>query len=187
MGLAGRASFEAMDGRRLAYPDGAFDAVFASRVLVHAFDPEGDCLRDAPGTPPRRPMLLLVEPDRDGILGSLPHDEVDRLYWRHRRSINPCIGRHLYSMCRGRAGLVRGRGDSLVPRLDAAAVAERRGGDPAGDLAARSGDYWELVRAGLTDEAALAEHAAGVEEAARSGINLRTDLEFVVLATKPGV
>ena len=64
-GLAGRVSFETMDGRRLSYPDGAFDAVFASRVLVHAFDPEGilsEMLRVLrPGG-----RLLVVEPDRDG-------------------------------------------------------------------------------------------------------------------------
>ena len=183
-GLAGRASFEAMDGRRLTFPDASFDAVFATRVLVHAFDPEGilsEMLRVL------RPAgrALLVEPDRDGILGSLPHDEVDRLYWRHRRSINPSIGRLLYSMCR-RAGLDEVEVTpwfrvSTQPPSPSAAAEIRR------DLAARSGDYWELVRAGLVDEIALAEHVAGIEEAARSGINLRTDLEFVVLATKPGI
>ena len=68
---------------------------------------------------------------------------------------------------------------STQPPSPSAAAEVRR------DLAARSGDYWELVRAGLVDEAALAAYADGIEEAARSGIYLRTDLEFVVLAAKP--
>lgn len=180
-GLAGRVTFEPMDGRRLSYPDGAFDAVFASRVLVHAFDPEGilsEMLRVLrPGG-----SLLVVEPDRDGSIGSVPHDEVNRLYWKHRRSINPDVGRHVYAMCR-RAGLVEVevipwfRVSTQPPSPSAAAEVRR-------SLATRSGDHWELVRAGLVDEGALAEYAAGLEEAARSGIYLRTDLEFVVLATK---
>jgi ubiquinone/menaquinone biosynthesis C-methylase UbiE len=181
--LADRVSFEAMDGRQLTYPDVAFDAVFATRVLVHAFDPEeilSEMLRVLrPGG-----RCLLVEPDRDGILGSLPHDEVDRLYWRHRRSINPSIGRHLYAMCR-RAGLGR---VEVIPwfRVSTQPPSPSTAAEIRRDLAARSGDYWELVRAGLVDEAALAEHATGIEQAVRSGINLRTDLEFAVLATKPG-
>jgi ubiquinone/menaquinone biosynthesis C-methylase UbiE len=181
-GLAGCASFQTMDGRQLAFADGAFDAVFCSRVLVHAFDP-GEILSEMlrvlrPGS-----RVLLVEPDRDGLLGSLPRDEVNRLYWRHRRSINPEIGRQLYSMCR-RAGLAEVEVTpwfrvSTQPPASSAAEELRR------EIATRSGDHWALVQAGLVDEVALAEHATALEEAARSGISLRTDLEFVVLATKP--
>jgi SAM-dependent methyltransferase len=180
-GLADHVTFEAMDGRRLSYPDAAFDAVFASRVLVHAFDPE-EILAEMIRVLRPGGRLLVVEPDRDGSLGSLPHDEVNRLFWKHRRSINPDVGRHVYGMCR-RAGLVEVevipwfRVSTNPPSPGAAAEVRR-------DLANRSGDYWELVRAGLVDGAALAEYADGLEEAARSGIYLRTDLEFVVLATK---
>ena len=175
--------YQVMDGRSLGFADGTFAAAFCSRVLVHAREPASiveEMVRVIrPGG-----RLLAVEPDRDGLLTSAPRDEVNRLLWSRRRSRNPRIGRHLYGMFR-RAGL---RDVEVVPHFRASTappgpVAAR---EVRQAIAARSGDYWELVRAGLIDEAALEEHASGLEEAARTGVFLRCDLEFAVIGTKAG-
>lgn len=174
--------FHVMDGRDLRFGDATFDVAFCSRVLVHARDPErilSEMIRVLkPGG-----RLLAVEPDRDGLISTAPRDEVNRLMWSRRRSLNPTIGRQLYVLFR-RAGLVDVR---VVPSFRTstkppgeAAIREVRDA-----LEQRTGDYWRLVEDGLVDADALSEYARGLEEAARSGLYLRCDLEFSVFGTRP--
>lgn len=181
-GLAAAIDFRAMDGRALDFPDAAFDVALCARTLVHAREPEtilSEMVRVLrPGG-----RLLALEPDRDGLISSAPRDEVNRLLWSRRRSLNPQIGRHLYGLFR-RAGLadvevVPTYRMSTAPPSPAAALEVRQA------LELRSGDYWELVEAGLVDAAALEEYAEGLEEAARTGIFFRFDLEFCAVGTKP--
>jgi len=180
--LAEAIDFRVMDGRALDLPDAVFDVALCTRTLVHAREPEtilSEMVRVLrPGG-----RLLALEPDRDGLLSSAPRDEVNRLLWSRRRSLNPQIGRHLYGLLR-RAGLadvevVPTYRMSTAPPSPAAALEVRQA------LELRSGDYWELVEAGLVDAAALEEYAEGLEEAARTGIFFRFDLEFCAVGTKP--
>jgi hypothetical protein len=53
--------------------------------------------------------VLVIEPDRDGLLSPLPHDRVNRAFWAYRRSINPRIGIEAYGMMK-----VRGLADVRV-------------------------------------------------------------------------
>jgi ubiquinone/menaquinone biosynthesis C-methylase UbiE len=181
-GLADAVDYRVMDGRALEFSDGAFGVTFCARVLVHAFEPER-LLAEMLRVTRSGGRLLAIEPDRDGLLSDAPADEVNRLMWSRRRSINPRIGRHLYGML-VRAGLrdvevIPSFRVSTTPPGDTAALEVRQA------LATHSGDHWSLVEAGLATEQALREYADGLAEAARTGVYLRCDLEFAVLGTKP--
>lgn len=177
----GVVAYQVMDGRALSFADESFGAVFCARMLVHAPEPErifAEMVRVLrPGG-----RLLAIEPDRDGLMTSVKSDVVHRLYWATRRSLNPRIGRDLYPMFR-RAGLLDvevipdARLSIVPPGADLIAEVRR-------DLARQSGDYWELVNGGLIERGTLERYAEELEEAARSGIYLRSDLEFAVFGRK---
>jgi SAM-dependent methyltransferase len=174
--------FAAMDGRSLGFCDASFDAAIITRVLVHAHDPQLILSETARVLRPGG-RLLVVEPDRDGMLSSVEGDRVLRAFWSERRSVNPDVGRRLYPLLH-RLGL-------KVEDVEASFNVRR--GPPSErdvreleqELAAGEGEYWELVRSGRITAAELATYIRGMREAFESGTYLRTDLEFVYVARKP--
>ena len=173
--------FLAMDGRCLGFEDEAFDAVFCSRVLVHAYEPES-IIREMIRVLRPGGRLLLVEPDRDGTLSSIACDEVNRVFWSHRRSVNPRIGRRLFPMLRDLGLSVEhvepSFNVSLHPPSDEhVAELERQ-------LAMREGEWWSLVESGRVSVEQFSAFVAGMRRARDTGVFLRSDLEFGYVARK---
>jgi SAM-dependent methyltransferase len=176
-----RIHLAAMDGRTLALSDASVDACFCARVLVHAHEAErilAEMIRVVrPGG-----RVLVIEPDRDGLLSPMAHDRVNRAFWAHRRSINPRIGIEAYGMMRAH-GL---RDVTVAPSVQVHTA------PPSADLAdevrrnvsSRSGEYWLLVEQGVFTPDDLAAYAAEVEEASRTGVFVRMDLEIATIGLK---
>lgn len=174
--------FAAMDGRRLGFCDGAFDAVFCSRVLVHAHDPE-TIVREMVRVVRSGGRMLLVEPDRDGSLTSADFDEVHRVFWSDRRSVNPQIGRKLYPILHA-----VGLDVQLVePWLNVSTgpPSEAQVAQIEQELHARRGEWWSLVESGRITADQLQGYVASLRKARSIGVYLRCDLEFAYLARKP--
>ena len=173
--------FLAMDGRQLAFPDRTFDIVYCSRVLVHAPEPER-ILAEMVRVLKIGGSLLVVEPDRDGMLSSVEHDWINRRFWSHLRSLNPEIGRRLYRQLH-RLGLAEIQVESAFnvttrpPTHDQVLEVERA-------VAECRGEYWTLVESGLCTANQLARYAEALREAEETGIYLRSDLEFVYSARR---
>ena len=176
-------SFLAMDGRRLAFDDGAFDGVFCTRVLVHALEP------DVIVSEMKRVLkvggrMLLVEPDRDGMLSSVECDHVNRAFWSDRRSINPRIGRRLYTLL-----------DDLGLEVEHVEPSFKLSLSPPGDDQVRTlerelrdgrGEWWSLVESGRITADELTAYARGLRRAVETGVYLRSDLEIAYVARKVG-
>jgi SAM-dependent methyltransferase len=177
-----RLHLAAMDGRSLALPDCSFDASFCARVLVHARDARrilDEMIRVVrPGG-----RVLVIEPDRDGLLSPLPHDRVNRAFWAYRRSINPRIGIEAYGMMKARGltdvkVLPGVQAQTTPPSLDVAIEIRR-------NLKRQCGEYWLLVDAGHVSATDLEAYADEIEGANRSGEFVRLDLEIATVGTKP--
>lgn len=178
---ATRPSYLAMDGRQLGFADGCFDAVFCSRVLVHAPDPATIVAEMVRVLRPGGRMLL-VEPDRDGILTSVDYDFVNRIFWSDKRSVNPQIGRQLYPLLRGLDLIV----DLVEPSFNVStqAVSDEHVRVLEQDLAARHGEWWSLVESGRITADELQAYAEAMRRACDAGAYLRCDLEFAYVVRK---
>ena len=177
-----RICLAAMDGRRLALPDASVGAAFCTRVLVHARDPY-QILAEMVRVVRPGGRVLVVEPDRAGLLSSMRFDRVNQQFWATRRSLNPRVGIEAYGWMRA-LGLT----DIVVePAMQVQTtppgpevVAEVRR-----DLDARTGDYWELVRQGVVTAADLAGYADEVEALGAAGSFLKLDLEVATAGARP--
>ncbi|MGH2460856.1 MAG: methyltransferase domain-containing protein, partial [Chloroflexota bacterium] len=176
-------AYLAMDGRQLAFADGTFDAVFCTRVLIHALEP-GRIVSEMKRVLRAGGRMLLVEPDRDGLLSSVECDQVSRAFWATRRSVNPRIGRELYPLLRELGMTV----EHVEPRFNLSR-------QPPGDEQVRSleqelrdgrGEWWTLVESGRVTAEELRVYVEGLRRAVDTGVYLRTDLELAYLARKIG-
>lgn len=174
-------TYLAMDGRRLAFADGAFDGVFCTRVLIHALDPEA-IVAEMARVLRTGGRVLIVEPDRDGMLSSVDCDQVNRAFWSERRSVNPRIGRKLYPMLREMRLSIEHVEPlfhvSLQPPTEDQVRALER------ELIAGQGEWWSLVEAGRISSNELRTYVASMRRARESGACLRTELEMAYVARK---
>ena len=173
--------FLAMDGRYLAFPDRTFDVVYCSRVLVHAPEPER-ILDEMVRVLKIGGTILVVEPDRDGMLSSAEYDWINRRFWSHLRSLNPEIGRRVYRQLH-RVGLAEIQVESVFNVTTRPPTREQvREVECA--LSEKRGEYWTLVELGLCTADELTKYVEALREAEESGVYLRSDLEFVYRARR---
>lgn len=173
--------FLTMDGRQMGFANGAFDGVFCTRVLIHAPEPKVILTEMVRVLRPGG-RILLVEPDRDGMLSSAEADHVNRIFWSDRRSVNPQIGRRLYPLLR-ELGLEVEHVEpsfnvSLQPPVDDQVRLLER------ELAAERGEWWELIQAGRITRDELRTYVESMRSACVSGVYLRCDLELAYVARK---
>jgi len=174
-------SFLAMDGRHLAFADETFDGVFCTRVLVHALEP------DVIVSEMKRVLkvggrMLLVEPDRDGMLSSVDCDHVNRAFWSDRRSVNPRIGPRLYPMLEDLGLSVEHVEPAFnlslqPPHDDQVRFLER-------ELRDGRGEWWTLVESGRITADELTAYVQALRRAVDTGVYLRSDLEIAYVARK---
>lgn len=171
--LAGVITYQQMDGRALAFPDGSFDAAVCSRVLIHAADPERIVAEMARVVRPGG-RVLCVEPAHQFWAGV-----DDRLREKTSAFTNPNVGRELLGMLR-RAGL---RDVTITSHThighDLPDVAGMRA-----DLAAGKGMLAAAVGAGRCTVAEAEEFFAQTEAAIRRGTFLFCAVHFAALGHK---
>lgn len=173
--------FAAMDGRRLAFADGTFDAVFCTRVLVHAPQPRhilAEMIRVVrPGG-----ALLIVEPDRDALLSSVECDHVNRVFWSTKRSLNPSIGRQLYPFLREFNLTVETVEPSISVSLQP--PSEELVAEWESELETESGERWDLVASGMVTADDMRTYVQGLRQARETNSYLRCDLELAYVARR---
>lgn len=171
--LADAIAYARMDGRALAFPDGAFDAAVCSRVLIHAADPAGLVAELARVVRPGG-RVFCIEPAHQFWAGV-----DDRLRERTSAFTNTNIGRELPGLLR-RAGL---REVTVTPhtfigheRPDVAAM--------RAEIAAGTGMLAAALRAGQCTMAEAEQLFAQTEAAIRRETFLFCSVHLAALGHK---
>jgi SAM-dependent methyltransferase len=168
--------YHRMDGRALAFPDGAFNAAVCSRVLIHAADPERIVAEMARVVRPGG-RVLCIEPAHQFWAGV-----DDQLREKTSAFTNTNIGRELLGLLR-RVGLHE---VGVTPHTFIGHELPDLAGIRA-DLVAGTGMIGAAVRAGHCTAAEADELFAQTERAIERGTFLFCSVHFAVLGHKAAV